>query len=62
MTDVSERPDRFANRQALIEYLQYAVDEVAEYDEESAAHLRTAIAVLLQNSYERPNSKLFKYS
>ena len=62
MTDASERPDRFADRQALIEYLQYAVDEVAEYDVQSAALLRMAIAALRQESQERPNSKMFKYS
>lgn len=63
MTDISKRPDRFADRQALVEYLQYAVDEVAEHDEESATHLRMAIAMLLQDSYyEGQKRKLFKYS
>ncbi len=42
--------ERFVSREALIQYLNYALDEVASYDEESAAYLRMAILQLSEST------------
>jgi hypothetical protein len=54
--------ERFANREALIQFLEYALEEVAWYDEESASYLRMAICQLGDTIPVPTGSEAPKYS